>query len=174
MKKSTMALLLLLFTNLSAAPADRVRGPVSFADLTGVMVLDNVYIAGQPSPEALAAASAQGIDTVINLRTAGEMRYDEASKAESYGLAYHQVPVAGADGFTPEALAQLHSLVADAGDGKVLVHCASGNRAGGWLAHYLIEQQNVDIEEAFAAGRRAGLRSQKIEANLRQQLDPQP
>ncbi|MEM6574107.1 MAG: sulfur transferase domain-containing protein [Pseudomonadota bacterium] len=174
MQKSLMIVLLLALTNLAAAPADEVRGPVSFADLTGVMVLDNLYIAGQPSSEALAAARAQGIDVVINLRTSGEMRFDEQATAEGYGLSYHQVPIAGADGFSAELLAQIHSLVTAAGDQKVLVHCASGNRAGGWLAHYLADQQDIEIDDAFAAGRQAGLRSQKIEANLRQQLGQQP
>ncbi len=175
MIKQLSALLLLGLASLAlAAPADTVEGPNSFADLAGVMVYQNLYFAGQPSPEALAAAKADGVTLVINMRTEAEMRYDEQAAAQALDLQYQQIPIAGANGFNPENLGQLSALVTNHGDGKILVHCASGNRAGGWLGHYLASQQGVNVDQAFAAARKAGLRSDAIETSLRDLLDHQP
>ncbi|MFK7957145.1 MAG: sulfur transferase domain-containing protein [Lysobacterales bacterium] len=169
--KPLLALLFTIMPGLAlASPASPVTGPESFAELSGVMVYENLYLAGQPDSQALAAAKAAGVSVVINLRTQGEMRFDEQSVAEELGLSYHHVPIAGATGFTPENLALLDDLAQAAGSEKVLVHCASGNRVGGWLANYLVTRQGVPVDEAFRVGRAAGLRSSAIETHIREQL----
>lgn len=169
------AVALLALTSLAALAdsSDAVTGPVALGDLKGVMVMDNLYMGAQPSPDALAAARTEGVEVVVNLRTQGEMTFDELQAAQQNGMYYYHVPIAGANGFNASNLAQLNALMRTHSNQKILVHCASGNRVGGWLAANLIAEQGVAPDEAFAAARKAGLRSDQIETHLRQLLKQQ-
>lgn len=88
---------------------------------------------GQPDREHLAGAKERGFRTVIDLRTEGEQGQTlppsaEAAAAEATGLAYTHVPVR-TDQFDSAALDQFRRVLSEA-DAPVLVHCASGKRAG--------------------------------------------
>ena len=118
-----------------------------------------LHTAGQPSLEQIDALAAQGVRTVIDLRTDGEDRgYDEAAELESRGLAYRRLPIAGAQDLTPANAAALKRLLDAGGDG-VLLHCASGNRVGALLALMAAQQEGATPEQALELGRRAGLKS---------------
>lgn len=118
-----------------------------------------LYSAGQPSAEQLARAAAAGITTVIDLRGAGEARgYDQAAAARELGLHYVALPIAGSQAVSVEAARALHALLAGS-DGPVLLHCASGNRAGALLALAAAHVDGADNEAALALGRAAGLTS---------------
>ena len=120
---------------------------------------EGLYTHGQPSAEQLAQARAAGVTTVIDLRGEKEARgYDEAATAQSLGLRYLHLPVAGGSGVTVEAARQLHELLAST-EGPVLLHCASGNRAGALLALAAAHVDGADNASALALGRAAGLTS---------------
>ena len=70
-------------------------------------------------------------------------------------MAYRHIPVDGAAGLTLEKARQLRELLADA-NGTVLVHCASGNRAGALIA-LAAADAGATPEEALAQGRAAGM-----------------
>lgn len=92
-------------------------------------VEDNVVLAGVLDLEALRAAHA-GTIRVVDLRTEPEGAPEEAAAAEALGLEYTNIPVSSA---TVDAaqVAALRSALDQAGEGDlVVVHCASGNRAG--------------------------------------------
>src|SRR5262249_9865311 len=61
------------------------------------------YVAGQPTEAALREMAAQGVKTVINLRTQREMDnrqqvpYDEAAVAKELGITYVNIPLGGQD-----------------------------------------------------------------------------
>ena len=118
----------------------------------------DLYTAGQPSPEALAALAAAGVRTVINLRSPGEaIGFDEAREVDRLGMRYVPLPVAGGEDLTPGTVERFsRELAAARALGPVLVHCGSANRAGALIA---LDQaaQGVSPEEAIACGRRAGL-----------------
>ena len=118
-----------------------------------------LYSAGQPSAVQLAQARAAGVVTVIDLRAADEDRgFDEPARAAALGLRYLALPVAGTDGVSVDAARQLHALLA-ASDGPVLLHCASGNRAGALLALAAAHVEGADNATALELGRAAGLGS---------------
>ena len=48
--------------------------------------LGKIYLAGQPSADDFAIAKKDGIKTVINLRTPGELRFDEKGVLKELGL----------------------------------------------------------------------------------------
>ena len=112
---------------------------------------------GQPEAAAWKHLAADGVTTVINLRPADEMAgRDEAAEVTAAGLSYRQIPVAGAAGITRENADALWTAIAQA-PGKVLVHCASGNRVGALLALGAAEQGGMDSEQALQFGKAAGL-----------------
>ena len=127
-----------------------------------------LYTAGQPQASDWPALRARGVATVINLRTPKEMEgRDEAAEVRAAGMRYLSIPVAGADGIT-EANARLLRDALGAADGPVLVHCASGNRAGALLALEQHEFDGVAAARALEIGKSAGVTG--LEGKVRQAL----
>lgn len=132
-----------------------------------VMIADAgpVYIAGQPTEAALEAMDAEGVSTVINLRTADEMSnletvsFDEAAKVSELGMDYVQIEQGPEETLTPAALDAFAAAMAEA-DGKVLVHCGSGVRASHMWAAYLVREKGLSMEEALAQAEAMNLRSE--------------
>lgn len=115
--------------------------------------------AGQPSPGQLAALAGQGVRTVINLLPGGEpLDFDEAAVTAGLGMHYVVLPISGAADLTPANIARFSVEMARArARGGVLVHCASGNRAGALIALDRGITHGDDSDSALALGRAAGL-----------------
>lgn len=117
-----------------------------------------LYVAGQPAEADWRAFADAGVATVINLRTAGEMKgRDARAEVAAAGMRYLELPIDGAAAVTPENARRLGELLRDA-RGPVLVHCASGNRVGGLLA-LLKAGEGMPAEQALVFGRSAGMTS---------------
>ncbi|MER2023534.1 MAG: sulfur transferase domain-containing protein [Stenotrophomonas sp.] len=142
--------------------------PTWAAELPFAQPRPELYTAGQPSAAELQQAAAAGITTVIDLRQPDEARgFDETAAAERLGLRYVRIPVAGAAGLTDANAQALRTALAQS-QGPVLLHCASGNRAGALLA--LLEARNgASVDEALTLGRAAGMTS--LEAPTRALLE---
>ncbi|EQM82594.1 protein tyrosine phosphatase family protein [Stenotrophomonas maltophilia] len=154
----TCLLLLSVCPPLAALAAD---GPLN-------EVRPGLYAGGQPSAAQLRELSAQGVRTVIDLRQPGEDRgFDETRLAESLGLRYVRIPVAGADGLDAANVRAVHQALRQS-QGPVLLHCASGNRAGAVLGLVNARYEHASPEQALQLGQRAGLTS--LEAATRQRL----
>lgn len=76
------------------------------------------YVSGQPSEEALRKLAAEGVKTVINLRTQQEMDnrkqvpFDEAAVAKELGINYVHVPLGGPNTpYTPEAVEMVAAAI---------------------------------------------------------------
>lgn len=132
---------------------------------------EDLLTAGQPAPDAWATLPAQGVTTIVNLRPGAEQPgRDEAAEVAAAGLAYHHLPVAGGDDLTADNAARLWRLIEGA-EGRVLVHCASGNRVGALLAIGAANEGGMAPEEALAFGRAAGLASPRLKEVVRGRLD---
>jgi len=127
-----------------------------------------LYSAGQPSAAQLQQAADAGVTTVIDLRQPDEDRgFDETAAAERLGLRYVRIPMAGAAGLTDANAYALRTALAQS-SGPVLVHCASGNRAGALLA--LVQARDgAPVDQALQLGRDAGMTS--LEAPTRALLE---
>ncbi|HEU4663815.1 MAG TPA: sulfur transferase domain-containing protein [Dokdonella sp.] len=126
-----------------------------------------LQVGGQPAADQLRAFAGGG-GVVIDLRGPDEARgYDEAALASRLGLRYLNLPVGGAADLTPANVQALHAALAAAG-GPVLLHCASGNRAGALLALEAARYEGLDAEAALALGRSAGMKS--LEPAVRERL----
>jgi uncharacterized protein (TIGR01244 family) len=118
---------------------------------------ERLVTAGQPEAGAWTQLAAEGVTTVINLRPDSELPgRNEAAEVAQAGMAYTQIPVAGAAGITGENAEALWSAIAQA-PGKVLVHCASGNRVGALLALGAAQRGGMDPQQALQFGKDAGL-----------------
>ena len=69
-------------------------GAAAAADIARID--EDLYVAGQPTAEDIAAFAREGGKHVINLRPPSETPgLDEAAVAAAAGLAYHNLPIAG-------------------------------------------------------------------------------
>ena len=131
-----------------------------------IAVDTRLHVSAQPSAEALARLPAAGVRTVIDLRAAGERPdLDEKSIVEKAGMSYRSLPIAGAATLTRENVAAFDKLLGEAREGKVLMHCASGNRVGALMALRARWVEGKGADEALAIGRGAGLKG--LEADVK-------
>ena len=123
---------------------------------------DRVWTGGRPTPEQLARLQDAGVRTVIDLIPGEEHDLDaERSAARELGLGFVSLPVRAADP-TPEQADAFLAITADAGIYPILLHCASGNRAG---AFWMIRRMLVDgwpEPRAEEEARRIGLKSPNL------------
>ena len=122
---------------------------------------------GSPDAAALARASSLGITYVIDLRNPAEGDFRaEAFSVQGGGGNYLSCPMdreptfAALDSFR----AKMSALPTTA---KVLVHCATGNRAGGALFAFWVMDGTMPEAEALALAKKAGLRNAATEAAVR-------
>ena len=123
---------------------------------------DDIFITGQPTERGLAEMRAQGVTTVVNLRSPHEMqtavKFDEQAVVTQLGMKYVYLPMRGTAElpYSPDAVTKLAAAVANA-DGKVLLHCTIAWRASHLWAAYLIKERGVDVETALANARAINL-----------------
>ena len=135
-------------------------------------------IGPQPSEADLRLARAQGIGTVINLRSTKEMNdpervgYDEAALARELGMDYVFIPLGGDDGYEP-ADVDAFDAVLRASKGEALVHCSSGGRARSMLSAWAITRRGWTEEQAEAWRRTAGEKPGSIERLLGKDQTPE-
>ncbi len=110
--------------------------------------------------------AAHNFKTVIDLRGSTEGTLEEKALVEAANMVYINIPTTVA-GFDDEQLAAFTEAIESA-EKPILVHCGSGNRAGGMWASYQISK-GVDPEKALQEGRKAGMRAaleEKVSCHL--------
>jgi uncharacterized protein (TIGR01244 family) len=123
---------------------------------------DDMFISGQPTERALRDLRAQGVTTVVNLRTPEEMSkrvpFDEAALVKNLGMQYVYIPVRGNAEFpySPDALKSFAAAMGGA-KGKVLLHCTVAWRASHLWAAYLIQYRDVPVAKALEQTRMINL-----------------
>jgi uncharacterized protein (TIGR01244 family) len=121
--------------------------------------IGGVLLAGQPTREGLTDVGRRGIRTVINLRPADELNWDEAALVKDLGMQYFNVPFRSANDLTDQVFDRVRVLLGDKQHHPVMLHCASANRVGAvWLAHRVLND-GLSYSDALAEARAVGLRS---------------
>lgn len=148
-------------------PSANVPDPVSL-DPKGqfqdkfAKVGDDVFISGQPTEQALRDLAAQGVKTVVNLRTPPEMAtrvpFDEKALVSQLGMTYVYLPMRGNAEYPydPEDLKDFAKAMEQT-NGKLLLHCTVAWRASHMWAAYLIQYRNMPVPTALAQARKINL-----------------
>lgn len=132
----------------------------------------DLITAGQPAPEDWLRLRGRHVTTVINLRTDEEMEgRDEAAEVAAAGLDYQRLPIADEADIDAAHADKLWQRI-DAAPGRVMVHCASGNRVGALLAIGAARHGDMSPQQALEFGQRAGLTS--LEPKVREVLGLPP
>ncbi len=127
----------------------------------GIHEFGGVFLAGQPTPEGFAEAQKAGVRTVVNLRAANELNWDEKATVVELGMQYVHVPVASADALTDDVFQQMRQLLKDKTKRPMLVHCFSAGRVGAtWLAHRVLDD-GLTVEAAVAEAKTIGLKKEE-------------
>jgi uncharacterized protein (TIGR01244 family) len=127
---------------------------------------------GRLQASDIAALKSAGIRNVIDLSVDNEMPdFHEAAAVRAAGIAYHHLPIHGAQDLTRANVARFDQLLSAAGDKPALVHCASSNRVGAMIALRAAIIGGQSSEAALAEGRRWGLKS--LEPAVRERLHAQ-
>jgi len=147
-------------------PTGNVPAPVAL-DTRGLFqekfarVGDDVFISGQPTEQGLRDLRAQGVTTVVNLRSPPEMArvpFDEAALVKQLGMEYVYLPMRGTPElpYSPAAVKSFAAAMSGA-KGKVLLHCTIAWRASHLWAAYLIQYRDVPVPTALAQARMINL-----------------
>lgn len=122
-----------------------------------------LYTGGWPDERALRAFADLGVGTVIDLRRDEEhAANDTQAPALALNMRYIALPIAGANDLTPENAERLKQAL-DEADGRVLLHCGSGNRVGALLALMSFYEEHASRTDALALGKEAGLTALEAE-----------
>ena len=123
-----------------------------------------LVLAGSPDAATLASLKTLGITHVINLRHPAEGNFSsDVDSVRSSGAAYFSCPLDREPSFNGLDSFRVQMSALPPGS-KVLVHCATGNRAAGALFAYWALDQGMAEGEALALARKAGLRNPATEA----------
>ncbi|MEQ6884216.1 protein tyrosine phosphatase family protein [Salicola sp. Rm-C-2C1-2] len=121
---------------------------------------------GRVSAGAMPELKQMGFRTVVSLLTPEEGLSDEREAAGDAGLGFHGISVSGGPP-TADQVDEFARIVSEQGNYPILMHCASGNRAGAMWALYR-HQVGVSAEIALEEGRAVGLDS--LEPGVRERL----
>lgn len=120
---------------------------------------EKVCTGGQPAMEDLAKMKAEGIRSIINVRTEGEAGFDaekHAAAAKEAGLRYIWIPMNGREP-KDEPVAEFLKATDEKEIFPVFIHCATNNRVA---ALWMIRRVLVDgwtVEAAETEARKMGL-----------------
>jgi uncharacterized protein (TIGR01244 family) len=162
-------------TSIKALPAPVLLDTTGMFQDRYAKIGDDLFIAGQPTQKALREMKAQGVTTIVNLRSPSEMQrigFDEEKLIGELGIKYVYLPVRGDAQFpyTPETLAKFTEALKTA-EGKVLLHCTVAWRASHLWGAYLI-QAGVPAADALQHARAINLMDDhRMDASGRQPME---
>ena len=141
----------------------------------------NLLIAGQPTDSALRALRAQGVTTVIVLRTPPELDnrenvpFDEEKLVKELGMTWVHIPVRGDSTwpYSPAAVDRLATALKNA-KGRVLLHCTIAYRASHLYTAYLVKYRGLSLDSALTHGRAINWGTLPFEGFMGEPMQPQP
>ncbi len=154
-------------------PVKRLE-PAKCGSVKQLHVLDDIFLAGQPTAEDFQEFKKRGVKAVLNLRPKGEMDFDEAAAIKKLDLKYHSLPIASPEALTDEMFEKARKLLNSKEERPILVHCASANRVGAiWLAHRVLDG-GLTYDAALAEAKLVGLKAPALEAKAKAYIAKQP
>ena len=153
--------LVILFIGITACA--QYKPQVNIESVTKIEDFKNFYqsgdfiFGGQPTIEALQWLKAQGITTIINLRSEKEMdfvadnAFAENQQVEQMGMNYINLPMDGKS-YKPETVEEFSEILKSV-KGKVFIHCGSCYRVTYLFMAYLLKEESYTAEQVFTFGK---------------------
>jgi protein tyrosine phosphatase (PTP) superfamily phosphohydrolase (DUF442 family) len=122
-------------------------------------VSERLFRGGQPRAGGIRRLAELGIDTVVNLRGAGERTRSDEAEARTLGLNYFNVPLPVWGRPDEARVRRVVEIIAAPESGRVFVHCKDGvDRTGTVVALYRIIHEGWKTDDALAEAERRGMR----------------
>lgn len=124
----------------------------------------------QPDGAQLGSLKSAGVDVVISFREPSESpEFDEQAAASSVGMAFCNLPYAGAADLNDEILDSARAAIkaADEKGETAALHCRTGNRVGPAWAAYRALDKGVPVEQAINEARAMQMIDPQLEAKAR-------
>lgn len=149
-------LALLVFLLVIAAPAIAQEGTPPIRNF--LRINEQFCTGGQPRSEHFAKLKAEGVKTIINLRTRGEHRAEEEEAiAKELGLRYFNIPVVFADP-KDEQVTEFLKITDDASNLPAFIHCTGAIRVGAFWMIRRVLRDGWTVEAAEEEAKKIGLR----------------
>jgi tyrosine-protein phosphatase SIW14 len=146
---------LLVFSLCSSSFAQQISGIPHFIEVN-----THLYRGGQPTPLALESLAKLGIVTVLDLRPGGRRGAAEERETKALRMRYMSVPLNGLSAPSKEEIDQIMTVLQDARNWPVFVHCQHGvDRTGTVVACYRIAFESWPNERAEKEAEDRGMRS---------------
>lgn len=127
----------------------------------------NFVFAGQPEVSQFEEFKNKGISVVINIRGVDEFDFAaQEEKVKELGLEYHHIPFLVDGEPSAQACAEIDRIVNSNKGKKILIHCKSANRVGGWYAWYLHKHTGEDPSASIVRASRLGLAAQPLKEKM--------
>lgn len=143
-----------------------VKGPENWAGVSA-MRFHHHYFTGAMNEAAFDAAKKAGVTVVVDLRTPGEIKQNDAEIAKARGMSYTNIPVDTSKPFDKTAFNAVQKIFEDSHGKTTLLYCASGNRAGAWFATHLHGDHQIPLDDAIKIGRKVGMTRPEMEKSVR-------
>lgn len=174
MKHLIILISFLLITSCAHTKKDPSRSNVEVTKTLKGHSYGSIFFSAQPNKSELKSLKKNGFVAVINLRGKKEKKYSEAWErklVKSEGINYYNIPFSMKKEMTNEYIDAVTSkILAHRKDGKVLVHCSSGNRVAIWLGAHFQKDHGLSADEALAKAKTMGLTKAKAEDKLKSYL----
>lgn len=151
------ALILMMLLTSSIYAKDQVPYATQIENLMRYQrVAPGIATSGVLSRDAIQELVKHSFRTVIDLRTKPEGTEEEKLAIEAASMTYINIPVTSA-GIEDSQLEAFKQAIAEASP-PILLHCATGNRAGAMWASYRLSE-GAPLEIALKEGRASGMNS---------------
>src|SRR5690348_11223075 len=148
-------MLVLLLIALLQSPAAPSSDPATIRNF--MRVSTDFCTGGQPRMEHFAGLKAEGVKSVLNIRTTGEHRADEERAAvEAADLKYFNVPVIYTAP-TRETVDEFLRITDDVSNRPMFVHCTAAIRVGAYWLIRRVVRDGWTWDRALAEARKVGL-----------------
>lgn len=151
--------LVILFTTALLASSALAQGKARTPELPNFHQVNvRLYRGAQPKADGIQKLAALGIKTVINLRAADERASAEGREARAAGLLYFNIAMEGLRRPKDAQIKRALSIINDASNHPVFVHCKRGSdRTGTLIAIYRIMNDGWSSDDALREAKRYGM-----------------
>jgi len=133
--------------------------PKKIGQIAPMHVCGDFLLASQPQPDDFKILRQRGVKTVLSVRGAEEVSWDEAAMARKLGMEFIRVPFRNPDELTSDVFEKLLKVLRSKPKGLTLFHCGSANRVGAiWYVKRVLDD-GLSPKEALAEAKQVGLRT---------------